>query len=50
VSLSSSSHADDQLTINGRGESGGGKSSIHSLLLRYYDPIQGKITYDGKGM
>ncbi|KDR75617.1 hypothetical protein GALMADRAFT_248139 [Galerina marginata CBS 339.88] len=30
------------------GESGGGKSSIHSLLLRYYDPIQGKITYDGK--
>jgi len=34
----------------GRGESGGGKSSIHSLLLRYYDPIQGKITYDGKGV
>jgi len=31
------------------GESGGGKSSIHSLLLRYYDPIQGKVTYDGKG-
>ncbi|KJA28809.1 hypothetical protein HYPSUDRAFT_196972 [Hypholoma sublateritium FD-334 SS-4] len=30
------------------GESGGGKSSIHSLLLRYYDPIQGKITCDGK--
>ncbi|PPQ64552.1 hypothetical protein CVT24_008454 [Panaeolus cyanescens] len=29
------------------GESGGGKSSIHSLLLRYYDPIQGKVTYDG---
>ncbi|KAF8161352.1 P-loop containing nucleoside triphosphate hydrolase protein [Crassisporium funariophilum] len=30
------------------GESGGGKSSIHSLLLRYYDPIQGKITFDGQ--
>ncbi|KAF9529782.1 ATP-binding cassette transporter [Crepidotus variabilis] len=30
------------------GESGGGKSSVHSLLLRYYDPIRGKITYDGK--
>ncbi|KAH9485598.1 ABC multidrug transporter mdr2 [Psilocybe cubensis] len=30
------------------GESGGGKSSIHSLLLRYYDPVQGKITCDGK--
>ncbi|KAJ3503106.1 hypothetical protein NLJ89_g8580 [Agrocybe chaxingu] len=30
------------------GESGGGKSSVHSLLLRYYDPVQGKITYDGQ--
>ncbi|TFK44954.1 P-loop containing nucleoside triphosphate hydrolase protein [Crucibulum laeve] len=30
------------------GESGGGKSSIHSLLLRYYDPVQGKITFDGQ--
>ncbi|KAF8911548.1 P-loop containing nucleoside triphosphate hydrolase protein [Gymnopilus junonius] len=30
------------------GESGGGKSSVHSLLLRYYDPVQGKITYDGR--
>lgn len=30
------------------GESGGGKSSVHSLLLRYYDPIHGKITFDGK--
>jgi putative ABC transport system ATP-binding protein len=29
------------------GRSGGGKSSIHSLLLRYYDPVRGKITYDG---
>ncbi|KAF7289392.1 ATP-binding cassette transporter [Mycena indigotica] len=30
------------------GKSGGGKSSIHSLLLRYYDPVQGKITFDGQ--
>jgi len=29
------------------GRSGGGKSSVHSLLLRYYDPVRGKITYDG---
>ncbi|KAF9560984.1 hypothetical protein CPC08DRAFT_707705 [Agrocybe pediades] len=30
------------------GESGGGKSSIHSLLLRYYDPVQGRITCNGR--
>ncbi|TEB37668.1 hypothetical protein FA13DRAFT_1761915 [Coprinellus micaceus] len=30
------------------GESGGGKSSIHSLLLRYYDPVEGRITVDGQ--
>jgi len=30
------------------GASGGGKSSVHSLLLRYYDPIHGKITFNGK--
>ncbi|KAJ7072757.1 P-loop containing nucleoside triphosphate hydrolase protein [Mycena amicta] len=30
------------------GHSGGGKSSIHSLLLRYYDPNQGRITFDGQ--
>ncbi|KAJ7169164.1 P-loop containing nucleoside triphosphate hydrolase protein [Mycena crocata] len=30
------------------GQSGGGKSSIHSLLLRYYDPVEGKITFDGQ--
>ncbi|KAG5645410.1 hypothetical protein DXG03_006234 [Asterophora parasitica] len=30
------------------GKSGGGKSSIHSLLLRYYDPVKGKITFDGQ--
>lgn len=30
------------------GESGGGKSSIQSLLLRYYDPVKGKVTFDGQ--
>jgi len=30
------------------GESGGGKSSIHALLLRYYDPNHGRITFDGQ--
>ncbi|KAF5385822.1 hypothetical protein D9615_002318 [Tricholomella constricta] len=30
------------------GKSGGGKSSIQSLLLRYYDPLNGKITFDGQ--
>ncbi|KII95612.1 hypothetical protein PLICRDRAFT_222870 [Plicaturopsis crispa FD-325 SS-3] len=30
------------------GKSGGGKSSIHSLLLRYYDPVQGRVTFDGQ--
>jgi ABC-type multidrug transport system fused ATPase/permease subunit len=38
------------LIFSGSGASGGGKSSVHSLLLRYYDPILGKITYDGKGL
>ncbi|VDC03008.1 unnamed protein product [Peniophora sp. CBMAI 1063] len=30
------------------GKSGSGKSSVNALLLRYYDPIKGKITYDGQ--
>jgi len=30
------------------GKSGGGKSSIHSILLRYYDPLKGKVTFDGQ--
>ncbi|KAF4563181.1 ATP-binding cassette permease mdl1 [Pleurotus pulmonarius] len=30
------------------GKSGGGKSSIHALLLRYYDPVKGKVTFDGQ--
>ncbi|KAF5348715.1 hypothetical protein D9758_006757 [Tetrapyrgos nigripes] len=32
------------------GQSGSGKSSIQSLLLRYYDPIRGKVTFDGQGL
>jgi ABC-type transport system involved in Fe-S cluster assembly fused permease/ATPase subunit len=32
-----------------RGRSGGGKSSVQSLLLRYYDPVRGKVTFDGQG-
>ncbi|KAH7928699.1 hypothetical protein BV22DRAFT_1030461 [Leucogyrophana mollusca] len=30
------------------GKSGGGKSSVQSLLLRYYDPVKGKVTFDGQ--
>ncbi len=29
------------------GPSGAGKSTIFHLLLRYYDPLAGRITYDG---
>ena len=39
-----------ELIFSHSGASGGGKSSVHSLLLRYYDPIHGKITFDGKGL
>jgi len=31
------------------GSSGSGKSSVQSLLLRYYNPVQGRITFDGQG-
>lgn len=31
------------------GMSGSGKSSVNALLLRYYDPGVGKVTFDGIG-
>lgn len=34
---------------NHSGRSGSGKSSVHSLLLRYYDPVHGRVTFDGQG-
>lgn len=30
------------------GKSGSGKSSVQSLLLRYYDPTEGRITFNGQ--
>jgi len=30
------------------GKSGSGKSSAAALLLRYYDPVKGRITFDGE--
>eukprot|EP00397_Hematodinium_sp_SG-2012_P003107 GEMP01003115.1.p1 GENE.GEMP01003115.1~~GEMP01003115.1.p1 ORF type:complete len:929 (+),score=200.85 GEMP01003115.1:92-2878(+) len=32
------------------GKSGGGKSTLVHLLLRYYDPTGGRILYDGKDL
>jgi len=32
------------------GLSGSGKSSVHALLLRYYDPVGGVVKYDGQDL
>jgi len=32
------------------GLSGSGKSSVHALLLRYYDPVEGVVKYDGQDL
>jgi len=39
----------DELYINS-GKSGSGKSSVQALLLRYYDPLQGRVLFDGQGI
>ena len=32
------------------GPSGGGKSTLASLLVRFYDPVQGRILFDGRDL
>lgn len=41
---------DRDLNVNPyRGQSGSGKSSVQSLLLRFYDPVSGRVTFNGTG-
>jgi ABC-type multidrug transport system fused ATPase/permease subunit len=44
--LSFEAHPGEQIALVG--SSGAGKSTIASLLLRFYDPSEGTIYYDGK--
>lgn len=39
-------HAGKSMAIVG--QSGSGKSSVLSLILRFYDPVSGKVIIDGK--
>lgn len=41
-------HAEQGQTIGLVGHTGSGKSSVMNLLLRFYDPQQGRILIDGK--
>ena len=46
--VNSTSRAGEVLALVG--PTGAGKSSIAKLLLRFYDPTDGRITLDGKDL
>lgn len=41
---------DNEPVLYSIGRSGGGKSTITHLLMRFYDPKGGRITVDGKDL